>query len=123
MLEHFDARRFCHARDQRTGDFCSSLIAMRVNDPFPGMRGLLAECKASARVHIEARAGGGQIAHARRSLGNEHFDGCGIAQRGSCGEGIDPVELWRIACPPALRRFLPARMRWHCRTAIVSSAQ
>src|SRR5690348_8712732 len=90
-LEHLHATRVADAGDERACDLRTRAITVRVYDAAPRMRSLTAELEVAPRLEVEACAGGLQLAHARRSLGNEHLDGAGIAQRGTGSEGIVAV--------------------------------
>ena len=54
-------------------------------------------CSSPRGIEVELRAGGLQLAHARRPLLHQHLDRGGVAQRGAGGEGVLAVERRRVA--------------------------
>ena len=97
LLEHFDPLALLHPLDQRARDFGAGLISVRVYDAPPRMRRLAAELEVSARLEVEVRAGGRQLTDARGSLFDQNLHRLRIAERGTRGQRILPMQLRRIS--------------------------
>ena len=97
LLEHADARRLRHARDERARHLGAGLVAVRVHDAILRVRRLAAELEPSAGIEVEVRARGLQLAHARRPFLHEHLHGGGVAERRAGGERVLPVQRRRVA--------------------------
>ena len=97
FLEHFDLRRFAHARDERARDLGAGLVAVRVDDAVLRVRRLASQLQMAGGIEIEVGAGDLQLAHARRPFFDEHLHGGRVAERGAGGQRVAPMELRRIA--------------------------
>src|SRR2546423_3476669 len=74
LLEDFDPLGLLHALDQSARDFGACLIAVRVYNASPGVRGLSTELEVSAGLQVELRTRGRQFADARGTFFDEEFD-------------------------------------------------
>ncbi len=86
-----------HARDERARDLGAGLVAVRVDDAILRVRRLAAEHEPPVRIEIEVRAGGLQLAHARRPFLDQHLHRRRVAERRARGERVLPVQRRRVA--------------------------
>ncbi len=86
-----------HARDERARDLGAGLVAVRVDDAILRVRRLASELEPARRIEIEVRAGGLQLAHARRSFFDQHLHRRRVAERRAGGERVLPVQRGRVA--------------------------
>jgi len=86
FLQHLDALALLHPLDQGARDLGASLIAVRVDDPASGVRGLAPELEVSTRLEVKVRAGCRQLSHSRRPFFDQDFHRLGIAERGTGSE-------------------------------------
>ena len=97
FLEHANALGVAHASHERARDLGAGLIAVRVDDAILRVRRLAPELEPAARIEIELRAGGLQLANARRAFFDQHLHRRRVAQRRTRGERVLPVERGRVA--------------------------
>jgi hypothetical protein len=96
-LEHFDAPRFLHARDECSRHLGAGLISVCVDDPILRVRRLSSELQAALWIEIEVGAGGLQLAHTCRSFLDQHLHGRRVAKRGAGRQRVLPVKRGRVA--------------------------
>jgi hypothetical protein len=74
FLQNGDVLRFSDECDQCSRDFRPRLVAMRVDDPPPGVCRLFPELEVAAWLQIEVRAGSVELPYAGGAFLDEHFD-------------------------------------------------
>jgi hypothetical protein len=86
-----------HAIDERTGDLCTRLVAVRVDNSVLGVGSLTTELEVTGWIEVEMRTGCLELADARWSFLYQHLHRFGIAQRRSRGQSITTMQLGRVA--------------------------
>ncbi len=81
-----------HALDERRRHLGARAVAVRVDDPVARVRPLAPQAEVATRFEIEARTGRGQLAHARRSLRDEHAHRARVAQGRAGGQRVAAVQ-------------------------------
>src|SRR5687768_4427544 len=96
-FDDVDVLALADALDERPRNLGARLVAVRMNDPVAGMGGFAPKLEAAARRQVEACASREELLYPRRSFLDQDFNGFAVAERGTRGKRIAPVERGGVA--------------------------